>query len=357
MYKLISFTVTLFLSSVAYGQNDSSFDTLTQKINDNEFKQITSVLVSQNEQKIYENYFNEADADSKHDMRSASKSITSLAVGLAIQDGLIKDVNQTIMPFFKDKMPLKNPDPRKQQITIEDLLTMSSLLECDDWNNASRGNEEKMYIIEDWTEFILDLPIRGTAPWRKTPEKSKYGRAAYYCTGGVQVLADMVERVSGQKMTDYLQAKLFNPLGIQAPESSFTPLGITNGGGGMRLSSRDWLKIGQLMMNQGQYKQQSIINSDWVAASLKRRAVIEESRQIEYGYLWWIYDFKIGDDNIMAYAAAGNGGNYLFMLPTLDAQVLITSTAYNTNYMHQQSQKILTEHVIPVLKANLPKQH
>lgn len=349
MFKLTTLAVTLFLSTVASGQINKTLNELTQDIKNNEFKQMTSVLVNQKNHIIYENYFNDADAESKHDVRSASKSITSLAVGLAIQDGLIEGVEQPIMSFFKDKMPLKNPDPRKQQITIEDFLTMSSLLECDDWNSASRGNEEKMYIIEDWSKFILDLPIRGTAPWRKPPEKSKYGRAAYYCTGGVQVLTDIVERATGKKMAEYLQAKLFKPLGIQPPEFSYTPLGVTNGGGGMQMTSRDWLKIGQLMMQRGQYKQQTIINPEWIKASLKRHAVIDENRKVEYGYLWWIFDFKIGDDNITAYAAAGNGGNYLFLLPKLDAQVVITSTAYNTNYMHQQSQKILTDYVIPAL--------
>ncbi len=347
---MIKTTVTFLLScGVALANQSATLSELTQKIEQKEFKQMTSVLVNQNNQVIYQQYFNGSDAKTQHNMRSASKSITSMAIGLAIDEGLIQGVDHAVMTYFKDKLPLANPDPRKQQITIEDLLTMSSVLECDDWNNASRGNEEKMYIIEDWTKFILNLPIRGTAPWRKTPDKSKYGRAAYYCTGGVQVLADLVERATGQRMSDYLQTKLFKPLNIKPPEHSYTPLGVTNGGGGMALTSRDWIKIGQLMMNKGQYNKQNILSPEWVKASLTRHAVIDENRQVEYGYLWWIFDFKIDDRNITAYAAAGNGGNYLFMLPELNAQVVITSTAYNTNYMHQQSQRILTEFIIPAL--------
>ena len=333
----------------AHANDNLQLTKLTEQINQNEFKQITSVVVSHKDKIVYENYFNESNAESKQNMRSASKSITSIAIGLAIKDGLIKNVQQTVLPFFKDKMPLDNPDHRKSKITIEDLLTMSSLLECDDWNNASRGNEERMYIIEDWSKFILDLPIRGTAPWRKTPEKSKYGRAAYYCTGGVQVLADIVERVTQQKMSDYLQEKLFNPLNIELPKHSFTPMGVTNGGGGMELTAKDWIKIGQLMMAGGTYNNQQILSKEWVNNSFTRKAVIEENRKIEYGYLWWIFDFKINDKTITAYAASGNGGNYSFMIPELDAQAVITSTAYNTNYGHQQSHKILTDYVIPAL--------
>lgn len=282
-------------------------------------------------------------------MRSASKSLTSLAIGFAIEDGLIDGLDQPIMHYFKDKMPLKNSDSRKLKITIKDLLTMSSILECDDWNSASRGNEERMYIIEDWSQFILDLPVRGFPPWKTTPDKSKYGRAFSYCTGGVQVLAEIVEKVTKIKMNDYLQDKLFNPLGIKKPKFSFTPLGHTNGGGGAQLSSRDWIKIGNLILNDGIIGTNQIINKSWIKESLIRRAVADENRDVDYGYLWWVNNFKVNGKAITAYAAAGNGGNYLFMIPELNASVAITSTAYNTNYMHQQSQKILTDFVLPEL--------
>ena len=337
-------TTCLITSSSA-----ADWDKLTEKIKANEYQQMTSVVVSHNKQIIYEEYFNQGGPEVKNDMRSASKSMTSMAIGLAIDDGLIQNVDQAVLPFFADKQPLKNPDSRKTAMTIEDLLTMSSLLECDDWNSASRGNEERMYIIEDWTAFILGLPIKGTPPWRTTPANSPYGRAFSYCSGGVQVLTDLVERVSKQSMSDYLQVKLFKPLAIEAPVFSQSPMGVTNGAGGMRMSSRDWIKIGQLMMNQGVYNQQQILSANWVKASLSRKAVINADRNQEYAYLWWVFDFKVNDQTITAYAAAGNGGNYLFMLPSLNAQVVITSTAYNTNYMHQQSQEILTDHVIPRL--------
>ncbi|MBL4659007.1 MAG: serine hydrolase [Alcanivoracaceae bacterium] len=343
---------TFFLMSLAFNLSASekkSLDDLADNINSNEFKQMTSVVVSQNNEIIYEKYFNQGNIDYKHDMRSASKSLTSLALGFAIQDGLIDGLNHPIVKYFEDKLPLKNSDPRKLKITIQDLLTMSSTLECDDWNSASRGNEERMYLIEDWSGFILNLPVRGIPPWKKTPEKSKYDRAFSYCTGGVQVLTELVERMTKRKMSDYLQDKLFTPLAIKKPEFSQTPLGFTNGGGGARLTSRDWIKIGNLILNNGVVYNKKIINEKWIKESLIRRTVVDEDRDIEYGYLWWIYNFKINNKIIPAYAAAGNGGNYLFMIPELSASVVITSRAYNTNYMHQQSQKILTDYVLPVL--------
>lgn len=344
--RMMTFILTSF---VAQSGEPLNMKELEQQIADQELKSITSVLIQHNQQLTYERYFNDHHEQSRHDMRSASKSITSLAIGLAIDQGKLAGVKQQVMPFFSHKQPFENPDPRKEQITIEDLLTMSSVLECDDWNSASRGNEERMYIIEDWTKFILDLPIRGIPPWKKKPIDSPWGRTFSYCTGGVQVLTELVERVAKQPMSQYLQKNLFSPLNIKAPLFSQSPLGITNGGGGMQMTSRDWIKIGQLMLSDGRFEEQQLIPAEWITQSFKPRAMIDESRQMSYGYLWWINQFESDGQTITAFAAAGNGGNYLFIIPVLNATVVITSTAYNTPYMHQQSRSILTQHVLPAL--------
>src|SRR5689334_23296450 len=158
----------MFLVAVrSAAQAPDPFDAVDDAIRAGDFKKITSVLVARDGRILHEAYFNGADAATLHNTRSCTKTITGALIGIAIDRKLIPGVQATVLPYFLDREPLQNPDPRKAKITIEDFLTMSSLLECDDWNDASRGNEERMYLIEDWVKFTLDLPIRGFPAWTK----------------------------------------------------------------------------------------------------------------------------------------------------------------------------------------------
>ena len=313
-----------------------------------EFKKIGSVLIARHGQLVYEKYF-DGTAATVRDTRSATKSITSLLVGLAIQDKKLSGVDARILDLLPEhRRKLQNPDPRKEQITVEALLTMSSPLECDDWNDASRGNEERMYLIEDWAQFILDLPIRGRMRIGEIPESPKYGRNFSYCTGGVFVLSEVLGRATGLRADKYAAEKVFAPLGITNATWVYSPLNIPQTGGGLRLCSLDLLKIAQLYLNGGKWNSKTIVNEPWVKASTTPHAEINDHQ--EYGYLWWLQTFNAGNRSYAAFFMSGNGGNKVLGFPTLDMAVAITSTNYNTRGMHEQTDRLLSEYILAAVK-------
>lgn len=332
----------------AVGIDITRLTAMEAAINSGEFKKIGSVLVARHGQLTYEKYF-DGDAFTLRDTRSATKSITSLLVGLAIQDKKLSGVDAKVLGFLPEhRRRLQNPDPRKEAITVEDLLTMSSPLECDDWNDASRGNEERMYLIEDWAQFILDLPIRGRMKVGDAQDKPKYGRYFSYCTGGVFVLSEMLAKATGIRTDQYAQQRLFTPLGITNATWVYSPLNVPQTGGGLRLSSPDLLKIAQLCLNGGTWDGHRIINQDWITQSTQPHAQISDDQ--EYGYLWWWQSFKVGDSSYPAFFMSGNGGNKVLCFPSLDAAVVITSTNFNTPGMHEQTARLLTEYILPAIR-------
>ena len=326
------------------GLDSVAFARMEQAIAAGEFKKITSIVIARHGKLAYEKYF-EGDAATLRDTRSATKTITSMVTGIAIDQRALPGPDAKVFSYFPEKQPLANPDPRKDATTVEDILTMSSLLECDDWNQYSRGNEERMYVIEDWVKFFLDLPVKGFPPWVTKPQDSPYGRSFSYCTAGVTTLGGVLEKALKTKLADFAAASLFTPLGIQHVQWAYSPLGLAQGGGGLRLRSRDLLKLAQLYLDQGLWNGKQVVSEKWVKVSTTPHAQIDDDTR--YGYLWWLKDFKGGAHSYSAYYMSGNGGNKVAVFPALDMTVVITSTNYNTRGMHEQTDRLLTDYILP----------
>ena len=321
---------------------------LASDVRAGKFVKIGSVLVARHGRLIHEEYF-DGGADTLRDTRSATKSITDILVGIAIDEKKLRGVDARVLDLLPERAArVQNPDPRKSRITVEDFLTMSSPLECDDWNDASRGNEERMYIIEDWAQFILDLPIRGRMRVGETTPAPPFGRNFSYCTGGVFVLSEVLTRTTGMRTDRYAQARLFDPLGIRSVSWVFSPLGVPQTGGGLRLTARDLLKIAQLYLDGGRWAGKQIVTEAWVRTSTTPHAQIDETTN--YGYLWWLKSFGAAGKAHAAFFMTGNGGNKVVAIPDLDLAVVITSSNYNTRGMHEQTEKILEDYVLAALE-------
>lgn len=326
----------------------AELDAVTTAIEAGEFKQITSVVVARHGKPVYEHYFDKEGPEGLRNTRSVGKTITSMLVGLAIERKLLR-LDTPVLPYFPELRPVTYADPRKDKITVEDFLTMSSMLECDDGNQYSRGNEERMYLVEDWSRFLADLPIRGFPEWQPRPEQSPYGRAWSYCTAGVTLLGPLLEKASGQAVPDFAAANLFKPLGITSVKWQFQPKGTAMTGGGLQLRSIDLMKLGQLYLNGGRWDGKQVIPAEWVTRSIAPHANAREG--VDYGYLWWLQQFKVNGRVLRTYGMSGSGGNKVFVLPELDAVVVITTTNFGIRDAHPLSEKLLTSLIMPALMS------
>ncbi|MFI8717085.1 serine hydrolase domain-containing protein [Stenotrophomonas sp. NPDC077464] len=313
-----------------------------------DIKQVTSVLLLVDGKVAYEHYFNGADAETLNDVRSASKSVTALLVGAAIGDGHLPGVQARVYDYFPEFTAGHAVDPRLRGTTVEDLLTMSSLWECDDQNQFSAGNEERMYVTERWLDFALSLPVKGFAPWMTRPEDSPHGRAHAYCTADSFVLGAVLERATTLPLADYAAQALERPLGITRSHWNRSPEGIGMGGGGTRYRTRDLARLGELVLAGGRWQGRQLVPADYVAAMIRPQAQTDDGS--DYGYQWWGLKLPVEGKDTTVWAMSGNGGNYVFVMPEKKLVAVVTSKAYNRSYAHPQSRRVLTGFLLPALR-------
>jgi CubicO group peptidase (beta-lactamase class C family) len=206
-------------------------------------------------------------------------------------------------------------DDRKRAITVRHLLNMSAGLDCNDWDSGSPGNQERMYGKSDWVGFILDLPA-----------VQEPGLVPSYCTGGVVVLGHIISRRSGMGLDRYAETYLFTQLDIRSSQWRRSPDGAATGGGGLRLKPRDAGKLGQLYLDGGTWNGGRILPAAWIEQS---RQSVTTLAGDGYGFLWWKRSFRHRGAPVDAFFTSGNGGNFVFVIPSLDLVVVLTGSNYN----------------------------
>jgi CubicO group peptidase (beta-lactamase class C family) len=330
------------------GVSAAKLDAMSAAIKAGEFQKITSVLVARHGKLVFEAYYDTNTpgdgAEARRNTRSATKTVTAMLAGAAIARGALPSVDAPIKAYLKGRPPVANPDPRKDKVTVEDLLTMSSIAECDDDNQFSRGNEERMYLIEDWVGFYLDLPVRGFPDWSPKPEASPYGRSFSYCTAGTVTLSQVVQNAVKKPLPAFADEVLFKPLGIEGPKWQMSPKGLAMGGGGLGLRSRDLLKLGQLYAHGGQWDGKQVLPADFVKASVTPHANARENT--DYGYLIWLQTLA----GHKAWLMSGSGGQKVAIVPDLDLVAVITTTNFGVRQPHVISEKLLVDHILAAVE-------
>lgn len=326
-----------------FAWSDEDAEALTAALAADEYGQVSSLWIEQHGKVLYEKYFHGADADTYHNMRSVGKTVTGMLVGLAIEDGLIGGVDALAAGYFDDLRPFANGDPRKDAMTIRDLLSMSGPLECDDWNPYSRGNEERMYLVEDWSAFFLDLPIKNRPSWEIPDDDGGFGRLFSYCTAGAQLVGEIVERATGMPAPDYAHKRLFSRLGIE-PVWNYAATGQAHLGGGLELTTADWAALGRLYLNRGRANGEQVVPEFWVAASLADRVKIDDTTN--YGYFWWRPRYEVGGREYTADLMNGSGGNRVYVLPEFGIVFVIVKSDFRDRDAHPKSDRLFADAIV-----------
>jgi len=263
---------------------------------------IDSITIVRNGFMVADAYFYPFSKGRKHIIHSCTKSIMSALIGIAIDKGYIKNVDQTIVDLFSDRK-ISNLNEHKKSITLENLLTMASGLECrDSWRYREVGLEEMMH-SDDWAQYVLDLP---------TAEPP--GERFEYCNGVSYLLSVIIQKTTNMRTLEFAKKNLFGPLGITDVRWETSPQGIDIGWGRMWLTPHDMAKIGWLYLNKGRWTDKQIVPAMWVKESTRAHI---DAADVLYGYQWWV-------DSNGYYAAVGAKGQGIFILPDKNIVAVFT---------------------------------
>jgi CubicO group peptidase (beta-lactamase class C family) len=306
---------------------------------------IQSLLIARHGHLVLEEYFYGFDEDRVHDMRSAGKTFATVLVGLAKERGAKLTPQTPIYPLFKQYSSFANWDDRKAKITLRDVMTMTAGNACDDNNDDSPGNEDRMQSDEkqrDWYKYSLDLPML----------KDPGGEDAVYCSGDLNLVGGAVAAATHRWLPEFFDETLARPLQFGRYYLNLMPDGQAYMGGGAYLRPRDQLKLGQLYLDGGLWNGKRIVSKEWVGESTSVHSHFDPKyslgQQHEYGYGWHINDLKSGAKTYRAFAAGGNGGQFVIVVPDLDLVVGITGGSYGEfDQWYRWELELVPQFIIP----------
>lgn len=344
----------------AQGVEAEALETMMDEVLAGQFDVIDSIAIARGGALVFDETIRTelADNDAEvgntelamHAQFSVSKSITSLVVGIAIDEGFIAGVDAPYLGLFP-YTDYANWDERKNDITLEHVLTMQLGLAWNEFDPpySSPDNQwNRFYFNEhDFAKALLDLPMVADP-----------GTVFAYNTAATVSLGQAVENSVPLMLDDFGISELMLPLGITDIEVTRTPTGLANGGGGFYLRTRDAAKFGQLLLNDGTWNGERIVSSEWLTASVTPRTAMawENPEQWDwqvsgYGYQWWTGFYEHGTAVVDTYVAWGHGGQWVVAMPSLDLVVAINSNGYDGgNAALNQAHALIRKHILPALQ-------
>ena len=343
-------------SAEAAGIDSTLLAALTRDIRAGKYPNIHSLLVVHHGKLGVEEYFEGADerrgekvgtvrfdADTLHDARSITKSVTSIVFGIAVADHTIPDIDTPVLQFFPEYANLRTPE--RMAIRLRDLLSMTAGLQWDEDSHPygdPLNSETAMDSAADPYRYVLEQPI-----------VAERGRSFRYSGGNTLLLAAVIERATKMRLDEYARRVLFDPLGIDRYEWLKYPNGTPIAASGLRLLPRDMAKLGLLYLNDGRWRGTQIVAESWVRDSLSPHATISD-RPFgfqRYGYQWWLGSAHVGQSNVAWSAAVGWGGQRILIVPSMDLVMVLTAGLYGDRRQTDITFEVLLDRVLPAVKA------
>ena len=308
------------------------------------FNNLHAILVAKDGKLVFEEYYAGFDAETLQYTASVSKSVGSILLGVAMEQGLIAGVEQgfldmTLGELLPEQRAVLAEDPRKSEIRLDQILSMSGGLAWDetslpysdsdnDWIRASRE--------DDPIGFALARPVVAD-PGTQFNYHGVYSIFPSY----------LIQREVGVSAEEFAAEKLFAPLGITEWEWESIASGLTDTDGGLYLRPRDMLKLGQLYLDGGVWDGDRIVSEAWVEESTQRQIV--NDGMPDYCLLWWCDDFHYGDRSAYTFFASGHGGQKIFVFPSFDLVVVLTHQVFDNGYGEVNNIGILSRYVLPAV--------
>lgn len=296
---------------------------------------ISSCLIYCQSQTIFEYYKNRKSCNKLFQVNSVTKSIISILVGIAIDNGILAGVESPISQYFADPYRISE-ESEKREITVEHLLTMTPGIawgEFGEWG----GLPFPMIYTKDWVKFFLEQKM-----------ESRPGESMAYNSGCSHLLSAILQNVTKGKTATYAERVLLGPLGISDYRWYEDSKGISQGGFGLCLKSADMLRIGIMMMRKGLWAERQVVSAQWVARATSAKYHTYDDIG-SYGYHWWILRGDEGQPlETPVYFAMGYGGQYIIVVPTHEVVVVFTSELYKDTF---RPMRHFREHLLSAISS------
>jgi len=301
--------------------------------------QVHSVLIARHGRLVLEEYFHGFDRDTPHDTRSASKSWTNVLIGAAMQSGVPIRLDTPVYQTMLGSVP-PDLDPRKKVMTLEHLLTMTAGFDCDDSGDRP-GDEDPMQeqtAEPDWYRYSLNVPMAWTS-----------GEQIVYCSMKPNLALGVLDKIADEPLDEMFYRLVAKPMHMSKYHLFMQPTGQPYGGGGHHFTTRDFMKLTQLFLNEGKWEGRQIVSREWAQKSGSAMRVLSPKSGQTYGYLWNSYAYPYRGRKLHAYFPGGNGGQVYIGIPELDLLIAFTGGSYADAVLFRSQREFVPEDILPAV--------